>query len=237
MQVTSAHIRAARPPRPRSRACRTERHHPHRSSDAPRSGSLGAGDARDRGRRVPRRAAAPRPTRPAPSRRPGRLPLRRPRATPERVPPARSPPPARRSGPSRPARSRTCRAGAVSGPAGRARARGAADRDAGAPQDALGRFVAQLDALLSAVPGALGAGTRSPVSRSVSLPVGRVSRSVVSRSVAPGGGTGGSQLFVGATGSSGQTGATVTPDPTPSGSQLGVVGVPGISGPEANLGL
>ena len=91
----------------------------------------------------------------------------------------------------------------------------------GSPQDALGQFVAPLDALLSGVPGALGDG--NPFA---GLPVG-----------GPGGGTGGSQLFVGATGSSGQTGATVTPDPTPSGSQLGVVGVPGISGPVANLGF
>jgi hypothetical protein len=111
----------------------------------------------------------------------------------------------------------------------------------GAPQDALGQLVAQLDALLAGVPGALGGNPLAglpvgglPVG---GLPVGGLPVGGLPLGGAPGGGTGGSQLFVGATGSSGQTGVTVTPDPTPQGSQVGLVGAPGISGPVANLGL
>ena len=83
-------------PRPRSGACLHGTSSPAPEPDEPRSGSSVRRPSRSAAPGSSR-AAAPRPTRPAPSRRPGRLPLRRPRATPERVRPARSPPPARRS--------------------------------------------------------------------------------------------------------------------------------------------
>ena len=103
---------------------------------------------------------------------------------------------------------------------------GAPTASPGATQNALDRFLAQLNALLSVAPGSPGG-----------LPLGGLPGAGLPLGGTAAGGTGGSPLFVGATGSSGQAGVIVTPDPTPRGSQVGVVGVPGISGPVANFGL
>ena len=124
---------------------------------------------------------------------------------------------------------------------GSARARVPRSRHPARRRSALAQFVAQLDALLSGVPGALGGNPLAglpvgglPVG---GLPVGGLPVGGLPLGGAPGGGTGGSQLFVGCDRIVRADRGDRHARPDPQGSQLGVVGVPGISGPVANLGL
>jgi hypothetical protein len=97
-----------------------------------------------------------------------------------------------------------------SGPAGIPVSGTSAVPTAGAT-DALAQFLATLDHALSSTP--LGAAVPDVAN------------------------AGSGELFVGASSASSRTGATVTPDPSGTGSHVGVVGLPGASGSLTHIGL